>query len=235
MKKAFVWFTCCVFALLLMMGTALAEPIAVESLTDTGTLHENDDNLTLTYELRLPKLRDERADTINQSAADWLTYYKNSYIPMVYAENRAAWSEKDIPIEITVDYTIKRNDGDIVSILYCVSLSKGDAPEETYFAETYRLSDGKRLMLSDFTQLQEPTLSVVTREVKRQIQAQPAGEGAWQYQENLDENTLAMYLAEDTFYLAEDGHVVLFVNPSFITNSQAGLCEFPVENAVLGK
>ena len=222
-----------VLILSLMGISALAEPIAVEALTASGEIKQEGVALTLKYDLRLPKLRDDRAAQINADYSDLLNYYKDSYVTMLYNEQKETWTEPNVPVEVSLDFQLHFNDGEIVSIVLCDGVVLEERLTETYTAETYSLSDGRQLTLSDIIQTSEPALSVAAREVARQIAETRKGDNVWGFYEDVDENIVSMYLSETSFYLREDGAIVLILNPIGISESQSGLCEFVLDESLL--
>ncbi|HML46076.1 MAG TPA: hypothetical protein PKE04_04925, partial [Clostridia bacterium] len=189
--------------------------------------------LTLKYNLRLPKIRDDRAAQINAEYEDLLNYYKDSYVTMLYNEQKEAWTESDVPLEVSLDFQIHFNDGEILSIVLCDGANIQERLTETYTAETYSLVDGRQLTLSDIIQTSEPALSVAAREVARQIEEARKSDNVWGFYDDVDENIVSMYLSETSFYLREDGAIVLILNPIGISESESGLCEFVLDASLL--
>lgn len=217
----------------LMGSAALAEAIAVEALTASGEIQQEGAALTLTYNLRLPKLRDDRAAQINAGYEDLLNYYQESYVTMLYNEQKETWTEPEVPVEVSLDFQIHFNDGEIISIVLCDGAVLEERLTETYTAETYSLADGRLLTLSDIIQTSEPALSVAAREVARQIDEARKGDNVWGFYEDVDANIVSMFLSETSFYLREDGAIVLILNPVGISESQSGLCEFVLDESLL--
>jgi len=217
----------------LMGSAALAESIAVEALTASGDIQQEGVALTLKYNLRLPKLRDDRASQINAGYEDLLSYYEESYVTMLYNEQKEIWTEPEVPVEVSLDYQIHFNDGEIISIVLCDGVVLQERLTETYTAETYSLNDGRQLTLSDIIQTSEPALSVAAREVARQIAEARKGDNVWGFYDDVDENIVSMYLSDTSFYLREDGAIVLILNPIGISESQSGLCEFVLDASLL--
>lgn len=212
--------------LCLLAATSLAEPIAVGTIAASGQIHEQGDALTLRYDLRLPELRSPQAAAINGAYVELLAYYQSDYITMLYNEQRKDWKEANIPIEVNLDFDVKLNDGVTISLVICDGTALGDQLTENYTAETYSMVDGRQLTLSDIIQTHEPVIVAAAREIARQIDEARKTDNVWNYYADVDADIVSLFLSETSFYLREDGALVLILNPVGISESTSGLCEF---------
>ncbi|MDR1570248.1 MAG: hypothetical protein LBS72_07160 [Oscillospiraceae bacterium] len=184
--------------------------------------------IPLDYSLRVPNINDPRAAALNDEYAETLRYYQDDFAPM-FAEDAASLLENpdaSQTLELYFDYDVKYNDGKIISILFVEGTLVGDQYGETYYAETYSFDEGRALTLEDVISSGESAYEAAAKEIARQIDEARRSDDPWGYYENVDENAVAMYLSDTSFYLNADGAVVLILNPAFISPCVSGVCEF---------
>ena len=217
----------------LTMNVALAgDPVPVQALTREGTIQEAGEPFSLSYDLWLPYLLDDRAETFNERYSDWLAYYADDYATMFYEEQHDLWLELggDItPLEFTVMFEQTYNDGEIISMWICEGILENDRLTELYMGETFSLALGRSLTLGDLLDETEPPLVFAVFEIAQQIEEIRRTDNIWGFYDDVDENVIAMYFSEMDFFLDETGRVVLFLNPAGISDCTSGICTFPTD------
>lgn len=214
-------------------ASTLAPPekrVPIESIEVAGEITTSDAAVPLVYSVSVPKLDDSRARDLNGNYTETQRYYKEDYAPMLAKDSEyISGGVTDVhTLALAYDYQVKYNNGDIVSLLFRESVQVGDLYSEIYSAQTYSLDVGRLLTLHDVIQSEESPYQMAAREIARQIEADRQGENVWGFYSDVDENMIAMYISDYSFYLNDEGKVVLIVNPSFISDCTSGLCEFPL-------
>jgi len=202
--------------------------ISIEPVTEEGLL--NRDSLTAAYSLSVPRISDRRADEINASYIETLRYYKEDYLPMMIEDGAYMRDESgEAPaLELACDYKIEYNDGETVSILMREGVLMGDFYSEYYYALTYSFAEGREVTLDDVIDTEYSAYAVAAEEIARQIDEQRSRDNPWGFYDDVDANAVAMVLTDTSFYLNENGRVVLILNPAFISVCMSGVCEFPL-------
>lgn len=204
-------------------------PFAPIKETKQETTLENGETKLL-VSISLPNIEDANADDVNTRYKDTMTYYLTEYAPM-FAEEISSEHEATggTTAELYVDYSVKHNDGDVISLVVREGITQGDTYTEGYMPLNYSLKQKKYLTLGDVIKGGDSPLEKAAKSIAAQIAQEIKNGNKWGFRENLDENTIAMYISDESFYIASDGSVVMVIHPAYISDSQSGLCEFKVQ------
>ncbi|MDR2505552.1 MAG: hypothetical protein LBD16_05530 [Oscillospiraceae bacterium] len=219
------------------------EGFGVTAVTTEGTLttreggaekgaKEGVSDFKLNLLITLPHIEDEYAADCNAYFAELRRYYTDEYAPMMLEEFRAANAEggEENECSLTVDYTLTYADSDFYSVLVCAAKTEGSAYSEEYSAYVFSKREMARLTLYEVIPWEnENPYSLAVHAAERGIKrVRGTEDDAFGYYDGIDEDWVATYLTDTSFYLGQDGKVVLFLNPAGVSPCTSGICLFPI-------
>jgi hypothetical protein len=212
-------------------GVTAVNESGTEALAEAEAEADKDKSeYKINYSVTLPRIEDERAAGWNTYFEEMARYYVDEYTAMMLQEFYDYYSpegeEKECALD--VDYTLTYASEGVLSFLLCEARTEGSSYTERYTAIVYSYSEDFPLSFYEVIPWEdENPYSLAVHTVEREIKRVRGTDlDVFGYYEGINEDWIAAYLTDTSFYLDEAGNVILFLNPASVSPCTSGICVF---------